>query len=128
MPWYRIVPKTGNLKYLELSGGADDERKLRAVKALSCWSTQRKPKNKKELVKESCNPVIFIKKSENYKIDAYTTIRAIAEYLKVPAALFIRVVESPRGVYVCFYTNKVSCYGLKRMADSTCKCNTLKVE
>ena len=117
MPWYRIVPKTGNRRYLELPAGAVDERDLQAVKALSCWSTQRKPKNKKELLQESCNPVIFIKKRGNYKIGTYITIRAIAEYLKVPAELFIRAVESPRGVYVCFYTNKITCGGLKNIME-----------
>lgn len=117
MPWYRIVPKTGNRRFLELPAGAVDERALRTVKALSCWSTQRKPKNKKELVKESCDPVIFIKKRENYKIGAYVTIRAIAEYLKVPAESFIRAVESQRGVYVCFYTNRVICCGLKNIME-----------
>ena len=117
MPWYRIVPKTGNRKYLELPVGSVDERVLRTVKALSCWSTQRKPKNRKESLQESCDPVIFINKGENQKIRAYTIIRAISEYLKVHAELFIRAVESPRGVYVCFYTNKISCCGLKSIME-----------
>lgn len=102
MPWYRIVPKSGNRRYLEIPRGSIDDGVLKNVKSISCWSTEHKPKNVNQLVFEECNPVIYINKSNDYQYRAYIMIQAIAQHLKLNAILDVRVVECSSGLYIRF--------------------------
>ena len=102
MSWFRIVPKSGNRRYLEIPSGPVADDTVKNVKLISCWSTECKPKNVKQLVSEECHPVIFIKKCPGYHRFAYIMIQAIAQYLKLNAKSDVWVVECSRGLYVRF--------------------------
>ena len=100
MPWYRIVPKTGNRKYLELPAGPINEHALANVKLISCWPTTMKPsKATPARYWQSC-PVIFIKSSRAKKIDIYTTIKLIGDFFRVDPVFSI--IESSKGTFIRF--------------------------
>lgn len=113
MSWFRIVPKSGNRRYLEVPRGPVADDTFKNVKSISCWSTECKPKNVKQLVLEECHPVIFIKKCLGYHRLAYIMIQAIAQYLKLNAAFDVQVVERSRGLYVRFSSCGAECYDKK---------------
>ena len=100
MPCYRIVPKAGNKRYLELPARPIDEHDLKNVKAISCWPTVQKPS--KTMPSRYCQncPVIFIKAPRAKKIDIYTTIKLIGEYFHVDP--FISIFENSTGTYIKF--------------------------
>ncbi len=118
MSWFRIVPKSGNRRYLEVPRGPVANDTFKNVKSISCWSTECKPKNVKQHVLEECHPVIFIKKCPGYQRLAYIMIQAIAQYLKLNAASDVRVVECGRGLYVRFLSCGAECYDKKAILSN----------
>lgn len=100
MPWYRIVPKTGNRRYLELPAGPINEHALANVKSISCWPTKMKPGKATPARYSQICPVIFIKSSSAKKIDIYATIKLIGEYYRVDPLIVIS--ESSTGTYIKF--------------------------
>lgn len=100
MPWYRIVPKTGNRKYLELPAGPINEHALANVKIISCWPTAQKPSKTMPSRYWQSWPVIFIKAPMAKKIDIYTTIKLIGEYFRKDP--LFSIFEHSTGTYLRF--------------------------
>lgn len=100
MPWYQIVPKTGNRRYLELPAGPINEHALANVKTISCWPTAHKPRKNQPSPYWQSWPVIFIKAPRAKKIDIYAAIKLIGEYFRVDP--FISIYENSTGIYIRF--------------------------